>query len=160
MQNWPKIGLGGVPGGLLEALGGQYLERRSGISFLEASWGRLGAPWGPSWRPLGAVLAILAASWACLGPVLASKIWPKVAPKIDHFVDHFSDQFFNRFWIDVWSIFHFLKPHQSSKNLKFLNIFAFFAFSLLRSIFGRLWWILGAKLGLEKGAKTGQDRGR
>ena len=31
---------------------------------------------------------------------------------------------------------------------------------ILASIFNRFWWILGGKMGLEKGAKTGQDRPR
>ena len=72
--HWSKINLGGVPGGSLEALGGQYRKMRRAIRFLGPSWGhlggllgRLGGLLGPSWR-----------SWRLLGLVLASEIGPQV----------------------------------------------------------------------------------
>ena len=43
-------------------------------TLLGPSW----RPLKPSWRPFGAVLAVLAASWARLGLVLAAEIGPQV----------------------------------------------------------------------------------
>ena len=49
--------------------------------FFATFWARLEGFLGPVLDPLGAVLAIFAASGACLAPVLASKVSPQVAPK-------------------------------------------------------------------------------
>ena len=72
-KNGPKIGLGGALG----ALGGQDRKKtKKNTNF----WGLM-AILGPSWGPLGAVLALGSPSWAVLGPswaVLMAKIEPKV----------------------------------------------------------------------------------
>ena len=54
----------------MEVLYGQYQEKWSALRFLEASWGRLGAPWEDVLEPLGAILAILAALGLVLGTSL------------------------------------------------------------------------------------------
>ena len=58
--------LGGARRPIPHQGGGTGFFWTGGICFLEASWGRLGAVL----EPLGAVLAIWAASGACHGPVL------------------------------------------------------------------------------------------
>ena len=68
--------LGGVLwrlGGVLGRLGGQDPTRARGLRFLEASWGRLGAPGGPSWGLLGPSWP----SWRPLDPVLGPSWRPK-----------------------------------------------------------------------------------
>ena len=71
---------GGVPGGFGGLLGGSWerlgeflaviFEEMNIRSFLEASWGRLGAVLGPSWAHLGAILGDLGAILGHLGTIL------------------------------------------------------------------------------------------
>ena len=70
----------------METLSGQHRKRARAISFLGPSWGRLGDLLRPSWRPLGAVLAVLAAPWAVLARL---KIDVKFDQKFDVSWDRF-----------------------------------------------------------------------
>ena len=64
-KNGPKIGLGGALG----ALGGQDRKKtKKDTNF----WGLM-AILGPSWGPLGAVLALGSPSWAVLGRLKSEK---------------------------------------------------------------------------------------
>ena len=61
-KNGPKISLGGVSGGPWGLLAAKIEKRRLRCELL----GPLGAILGPSWGPLGAVLALGSPSWAVL----------------------------------------------------------------------------------------------
>ena len=63
-KNCPKISLGGVSGSPWGLLAAQIDETRKRRELLDP----LGAILGPSWGPLGAVLALGSPSWAVLGP--------------------------------------------------------------------------------------------
>ena len=63
IKNQPKINLGGVSGGPWGLLAAKIEKRRLRPQLL---W-PLGAILGPSWGPLGAVLALGSPSWGVLG---------------------------------------------------------------------------------------------
>ena len=76
------------------ALGGQDRKRSRGIGFL-------GTILGPSWGPLGAVLALGSPSWGVLGRLGAVLSRLKINVKIDQKIDAFQDRFwrdFGGFW--------------------------------------------------------------
>ena len=78
-------------GGPLGALGGQDRKRSRGIGFL-------GTILGPSWRPLGAVLALGSPSWAVLGRLGVVLGRLKIDVKIDQKINAFQDRFLMLFW--------------------------------------------------------------
>ena len=60
--------------------------------------GPLGAILGPSWGPLGAVLALGSPSWGVMGRLGALLSRLKIDVKIDQKIDAFQDRFLERFW--------------------------------------------------------------
>ena len=60
----------------------------------------LGAILGPSWEPVGAVLALGSPSWAVLGRLGALLSRLKIDVKIDQQIDAFQDWFFETILID------------------------------------------------------------
>ena len=96
----------------MEALGGQYHTRVAGIRFLEASWGRLGAPGGPSWGLLGPSWP----SWRPLDPVLGPSWRPKSDLKSLPKSIILWITFLINFSIDFGSIFDRFSTPKSIKN--------------------------------------------
>ena len=88
-KNGPKISLGGVSGGPWGLLAAKIEKRRVQPRFL----GPLGAILGPSWGPLGAVLALGSPSWAVLGRLGALLSRLKIDVKIDQNIDAFENRF-------------------------------------------------------------------
>ena len=80
-------------GGSLEAFAAKIEKMRMRRELL----GPHGAILGPSWGPLGAVLALGSPSWAVLGRLGA--IWSrlKIDVKIDQKINAFQDRFLKRF---------------------------------------------------------------
>ena len=93
-QEWTKVSLGGVSAGPWGLLAAKIEKRRKKSELL----GPLGAILGPSWGPLGAVLALGSPSWAVLGRLGALLSRLKIDVKIDHKIDAFQDWFLNRVW--------------------------------------------------------------
>ena len=93
-KNRPKISLGGVSGGPWGLLAAKIEKRRVAPELL----GPLGAILGPSWGPLGAVLALGSPSWGVLGRLGALLSRLKIDVKIDQKIDAFQDRFLDRFW--------------------------------------------------------------
>ena len=90
-KNGPKIGLGGALG----ALGGQDRKKdKKNTNF----WGLM-AILGPSWGPLGAVLALGSPSWAVLGRLGVVLGRLKIDVKIDQKIDAFRNRVLIRFWL-------------------------------------------------------------
>ena len=89
-KNGPKISLGGVSGGPWGLLAAKIEKTRMEYQLL----GPLGAILGPSWGPLGTVLALGSPSWGVLGRhgALLSRL------KIDVKIDLQRHRFFHRFW--------------------------------------------------------------
>ena len=80
-KNGPKISLGGVSGGPWGLLAAKIEKTRMRRELL----GPLGAILGPSWGPLGAVLALGSPSWAVLGPSWDVLMAQKIDPAINRF---------------------------------------------------------------------------
>ena len=76
------------------AFGGQHRENAKKCELFEP----LGAILGPSWGPLGAVLALGSPSWGVLGRLEALLSRLKIDVKIDQKIDAFQDRFLERFW--------------------------------------------------------------
>ena len=93
-KNGPKISLGGVSGGPWGLLAAKIEKTRMRCELL----GPLGAILGPSWGPLGAVLALGSPSWGVLGRLGALVSRLKIDVKIDQKIDAFQDRFLDRFW--------------------------------------------------------------
>ena len=89
----PKIDPGGVLGVSWWVLGGSWGPRPNKAMRYQF----FGAILGPSWGPLGAVLALGSPSWAVLGRLGA--IWSrlKIDVKIDQKINAFQDRFLKRF---------------------------------------------------------------
>ena len=80
MKKQSKIGQKSILEGSRGVFGGTWRpipKNEEGDPFFGTVLGSSWRPPGPSWRPL-AVLAVLAASWARLGFVLAAEIGPQV----------------------------------------------------------------------------------
>ena len=92
-KNEPKINLGGVSGGPWGLLAAK-IEKIPKKSQLLAPHGPI---LGPSWGPLGAVLALGSPSWAVLGRLGALLSRLKIDVKIDQKIDAFQDRFLERF---------------------------------------------------------------
>ena len=92
-KHGPKITLGGVSGGPWGLLAAKIEKRR----FARQLWWPLGAILGPSWGPLGAVLALGSPSWGVLGRLGALLSRLKIDVKIDQKIDAFQDLFLDRF---------------------------------------------------------------
>ena len=86
-KNGPKISLGGVSGGPWGLLAAKIEKTRMEYELLDP----LGAILGPSWGPLGAVLALGSPSWAVLGRLGALSSRLKIDVKIDQKIDAFQD---------------------------------------------------------------------
>ena len=93
-QKWTKNQSWRGLGGPLGALGGQDRKDAKKCELL----GPLGAILGPSWGPLGAVLALGSPSWGVLGRLGALLSRLKIDVKIDQKIDAFQDRFLERFW--------------------------------------------------------------
>ena len=81
----------------MEALSGQNRKKEGATRTFGASWGHL----GPSWGPLGAVLALGSPSWAVLERLGALLSRLKIDVQIDQKIDAFQDRFwsdFDGFW--------------------------------------------------------------
>ena len=87
-NNGPKISLGEVSGGPWGLLAAKIEKTKKEQGFLEA----LGAILGPSWGPLGAVLAVGSPSWAVLGRLGALLSRLRIDVKIDQKIDAFQDR--------------------------------------------------------------------
>ena len=79
--------------GYRKALGGSWRPRSKKDRLPTNFWGLL----GPSWGPLGAVLALGSPSWAVLGHLGALLSRLKIDVKIDQKIDAFQDRYFKRF---------------------------------------------------------------
>ena len=93
-KNDPKISLGGVFGGPWGLLAAKIEKRRKRYELL----GPLGAILGPSWGPIGTVLALGSPSWGVLGRLGALLSRLKINVKIDQKMDAFQDRFLDRCW--------------------------------------------------------------
>ena len=89
IKNGPKISLGGVSGGPWGLLAAKIEKTRKEPQLS----GPLGAILGPSWGPLGAVLALGSPSWAVLERLGALLSRLKIDVKIDQKIDAFQDRF-------------------------------------------------------------------
>ena len=100
-KNQSKINQKSILEGSRGVFGGTWRpipKDERGILFFGTLLGPSWRPLGPSWRHLGAVLAVLAASWARLGLVLAAEIQANIDPKIDQNFDASWDRYFIRFY--------------------------------------------------------------
>ena len=101
INNWSKINLGGVPGGLWRHLAANTEKCRGPPVFrdplgavLAASWAVLAASWGR----LGGLGGLLGPSWARLGGRNRTPSRPNIDPKIDQNFDAFWDRLLGGFW--------------------------------------------------------------
>ena len=92
-QDGARIALGAVLRGLWKLLAAKIEKTRSARELLDP----LGAILGPSWEPLGTVLAFGSQSWAVLGRLGALLSRLKIDVKIDQKIDAFQDRFLERF---------------------------------------------------------------